>query len=104
MSEERRDRLRSAGDRLPGEGTSLVVGAVVECVPGGAGGVALRLARIDGLRVVGDDGKNRIAVVWETPDARRFEREFRELVRSDEEILGIYPTFAGVDGEDGRPA
>lgn len=91
------DEWKAAGDRLPGEGAPLVVGAVVETIPDKAEGVALRLGRMEGVQVVGCDGKNRIAIVWDAPDGKHLERALREVIQKDEEILGVYPTFAGLD-------
>ncbi len=97
MTDSGDDPMKRVGDRLPNEGLPLVVGAVVETIPDQAEGVALRLEGMDGVQVVGRDGKNRIAIVWDAPDGKQLEKTLRDLMQTDEEILGIYPTFAGLD-------
>ena len=77
-----------------------VAGILVKTAPEAGPGVATRLARLAGLTLVGGDGHSRIALVWEAPDGAALEGLWEELLRSDEEILGIYPTFVGRDAED----
>ncbi len=91
---------KHGSDRFSGEGMPLIVGAVVETVADKADDVAERLVRIDGLEVVGRKAGRRIAVVWDTPDGNQIAKQIEELVRSDEEIIGVFPTFAGHNEED----
>ncbi len=76
---------------------TVVVGAVVETLPERAPNVACRLEGIEGLDVVGGDGDRRLAIVWCAPSARELERAMDRLIKGDEEILGIFPTFMGRD-------
>ena len=73
----------------------IVAGLVVETTAGAARSVAARLARVPGLEVPGTDERQRIAVVWSAADGEALERAAEDLVRGDEEILGVYPTYVG---------
>jgi len=75
----------------------VVVGAVLETLPGRAPSVACRLGDVEGLDVVGGDGDRRLAVVCCASSARALERTVQRLIRADEEILGFFPTFMGQD-------
>jgi hypothetical protein len=75
----------------------IISGVLFETVRGRAGTVAMRLARIDGLELVGTDGDNHLSAVWRGPDGWKLEREAEQLINSDNDILGIYPTFVGND-------
>ncbi len=76
----------------PGE---VVAGVVIETVPGEAPLVACRLASIDGLELVGGDGSSRLAAVWTAPSGKALERAVDALVRDDEQVIGVFPTFIG---------
>ena len=84
------------------DGVAVVVGAVVETLPGRAPSVACRLESITNLDVVGGDGNRRLAIVWCSSSAKALEREMGKLVKGDEEILGIFPTFMGQDDPTGE--
>lgn len=77
----------------------LISGVVIETTPGKAESVAARIAGTPGLVLVGGDDCSRLAGVLESPDPSALERALRELVRRDEEILGVYPTFLGREDE-----
>ncbi len=85
------------------DGVAVVVGAVVETLPGRAPSVACRLESMGGLNVVGGDGDRRLAIVWCSSSAKGLERAMEQLVKGDEEILGVFPTFMGQD-DGGGPA
>jgi nitrate reductase NapAB chaperone NapD len=76
-----------------------VAGILVETVPGAEPRVAARLARMPGLTLAGSDGDRRIAAVFEARDGATLEDLFQGLLRADEEILGVFPTFVGEDAE-----
>ncbi len=73
----------------------IVSGVVVETVAGRACAVAARLAEIRGLRVAGSDGDHTLALVWRAKCAATLQRSAERLLKSDAEIVGIYPTFVG---------
>jgi hypothetical protein len=75
----------------------IVAGIVIETVPGAAARVAARLVTRDDVEVTGGDGDSRIAVVCEAVDGAALESFAEALVASDEEILGVFPTFVGDD-------
>lgn len=81
-------------ERNPGGSDGMVAGVVIHTLPGRAAAVAERLATVPGLDPKGDDGDARLAAVWTAPDARSLRSRAEALVAEDEEILGIYPTFA----------
>ncbi len=83
------------------DGVAVVVGAVVETRSGRAPSVACRLENIPDLNVVGGDGDRRLAIVWCSSSAKGLERDMEQLVKGDEEILGIFPTFMGQDDGSG---
>ena len=83
------------------DGVAVVVGAVVETRPGRAPSVACRLESMVDLNVVGGDGDRRLAIVWCSSSAKGLERAMEQLVKGDEEILGIFPTFMGQDDGSG---
>jgi hypothetical protein len=73
----------------------IVAGVIIETLPGQAGPVAARLAGIEGVAIHGGDGDRRLAAVWSAPSGPAFEEEAETLLRADESIVGIYPTFVG---------
>ncbi len=83
------------------DGVAVVVGAVVETLPGRAPSVACRLESLADLNVVGGDGDRRLAIVWCSFSAKELERAMEQLVKGDEEILGVFPTFMGQDDGGG---
>ncbi len=83
------------------DGVAVVVGAVVETLPGRAPSVACRLGSFSDLNIVGGDGDRRLAIVWRSSSAKGLERAMEQLVKEDEEILGVFPTFMGQDEGDG---
>ena len=75
----------------------IISGVLFETVPGRVTAVATRLARIEGLEITGSDGHSRLAAVWCGADGRQLKREAEQLIKSENDILGIYPTFVGKD-------
>ena len=78
-------------------GVPLVVGLMVETVPGRAEAVSARLAAVDGLEVVGGDGERKVAAVWAAADSNALSARAEALLRDDADILGLFPTFVGQD-------
>ncbi len=75
----------------------IISGVVFETLPGRADAVAVRLARIAGLEITGSDGESRLCAVWRGPDGWKLEHEAEQLLHSEKDLLGIYPTFIGKD-------
>ncbi len=75
----------------------VISGVVVETVAGQANAVAARLARVEGVKIAGSDGDHKLATVWHAEDAASLQRAAEQLLASDADILGIYPTFVGND-------
>lgn len=73
----------------------VIAGVVIRTLPGRAPAVAGRLVSVPGLNVLKDDGDARIAGVWRAESGEALEAAGEALVELDEEILGVYPTFAG---------
>ena len=75
----------------------IVAGVVIETVAGAAPRVAARLLSEPGLELRGGDGDRRLAAVFTGEDGAALEALGERLLRSDEEILGLYPTFVGAE-------
>jgi hypothetical protein len=75
----------------------IVAGVVIETLPGRAAEVAVRLAGAEGLRVAGGDGESHVAVVLSAGEGKSLESWAEELLRSDEDVVGVFPTFVGDD-------
>lgn len=75
----------------------VVAGVVIETAHGTAPLVAGRLARRPGITLQGGDGASRIAAVIEAADGAALEALTERLLREDEQILGVFPTFVGAD-------
>ena len=78
---------------------AVVAGVVIETVPGAEPRVAARLLRVPGVTLHGGDGDHRIAAVLDAPSGATLEELSQRLLASDEEILGVYPTFIGSEGD-----
>ncbi len=76
-----------------------VAGVLLQTVPGAGPRVAARLASEPGITLAGGDGDARVALVWEAEDGAALEALAEALLARDPEILGVYPTFVGDDGE-----
>jgi hypothetical protein len=48
------------------------------------------------IKIQGTDGNSRIAVVWSGENASSLERFSQALLRSDDDVLGVFPTFSAV--------
>jgi hypothetical protein len=81
----------------------IVAGVVIETAPGAAARVATRLRGEPGLEVQGGDGDRRLAAVLTAEDGAALEAFAERLVRDDAEVLGVFPTFVGDDGEGDAP-
>lgn len=73
----------------------VVAGVLIETTPGAAPLVAGRLALAPGVTLQGGDGTRRIAAVLEAADGAALEALTEQLLRDDERILGVFPTFVG---------
>ncbi|MGI9101197.1 MAG: hypothetical protein ACR2IF_02020 [Terriglobales bacterium] len=73
----------------------VISGVVVETIMGRASAVAARLALVNGIRVAGSDGDHTLALVWRARCAEALQRASEQLLHSDADIVGIYPTFVG---------
>jgi hypothetical protein len=82
---------------------ALIAGVVVETVPYRAGFVAELLRKIPELTVHGTDGCRRIAAVFSGRDAAELERLGERLLTEEPYVLGVFPTFVGVDDEAAAP-
>ena len=78
---------------------TVVAGVVFLTAPGAGPRVAARLAHEPGLTLAGGDGDARVAAVWEALDGAALEARAEALLAADPELLGVYPTFVGDDGE-----
>ncbi len=75
----------------------IVAGVVIETLPGRAAEVAVRIAASEGLRIAGGDGDRHLAAVLSAGEGRTLESWAEELLRSDEDVVGVFPTFVGED-------
>lgn len=73
----------------------MISGVIVETIPGRAAAVASRLIQVEGIEINGTDGVQRLSSVWKSRDGASMERLAQTLLKADQEILGIYPTFIG---------
>lgn len=82
----------------------IVAGVVIETVPGAAPRVAARLLKEPGLELQGGDGDRRLAATFTAPAGADLEALAERIVRTDAEVLGVYPTYvADEDAEGERP-
>ena len=77
-----------------------VAGVLLLTAPGAGPRVAARLAAEPGLTLAGGDGDRRVAAVLEGADGGALEALSERLLAEDPEVLGVFPTFVGLD-EDG---
>jgi hypothetical protein len=82
----------------------IVAGVVIETAPGAAPRVAARLLGERTLELRGGDGDRRLAAVFIGADGAALEALARRLVRSDPEVLGVFPTYVAADDEDAHDA
>ncbi len=73
----------------------VISGVLFETVPGKVNEVAARLVSVDGIKVTGSDGDHKIAAVWRGKHGAALLRAADRLLKSDPDILGIFPTFVG---------
>jgi hypothetical protein len=75
----------------------IFAGVVIETAAGAAPRVAARLVSSGlmerALELRGGDGDRRIAAVFQGPDAHALEALAERLLRDDEEVLGVFPTY-----------
>lgn len=77
----------------------VIAGVVIETVPGEQAAVIGRLDGVPGLSIKGGDGVSRIAVVWSAADGRSLTDSVEALMKIEEGIVGVYPTFVGEDAD-----
>jgi len=80
--------------RTPSASAPVIAGVVIQTAPAAARWVATRLAAVPGLQIHGDDGDSRIAAVWSGEDGATLEELGEALIAGDEQVLGVFPTFA----------
>jgi hypothetical protein len=80
----------------------IVAGVVIETAPGAAPRVAARLLRerASGLELHGGDGDRRLAAVFTGRDGGALEALAERLVRQDDEVLGVFPTYVAHEDEE----
>lgn len=74
---------------------AVIAGVLIETLPGTEPRVAARLLSVPGVTLHGGDGHRRIAAVLEASSGETLEQVSERLLASDEEILGLFPTFVG---------
>lgn len=77
----------------------VVAGLVIETLPHRAVSVGQRLRHRRGLEIKGDDGDRRLAAVWTGESGEELEKASEEIIATETEVLGIFPTFVGQDEE-----
>ncbi|WP_242345827.1 hypothetical protein [Anaeromyxobacter terrae] len=94
------EALGAVGRRGPPGRAGVVAGVVIETVPGAAPRVAARLLHEPGLVLQGGDGDRRLAAVFTGAEGAALEALAERLVRSHEDVLGVFPTYVAnpVDG------
>ncbi len=75
----------------------VISGVLFETVAGKSTAVASRLAKVHGIEVKGTDGDHKVAVVWRGKHGSALLRAADRLLKSDPDILGIFPTFVGTE-------
>lgn len=73
----------------------VISGVIVETISGRVGAVASRLVQVDGIEINGTDGVQRLSTIWKSRDGVTMKKLAEALLKADQEILGIYPTFIG---------
>ncbi len=77
----------------------VIAGVLITTKPGQAPFVAASLGASPHVQLVGGDGSERLAAVVSRESGEALEAWAEELLRDDERILGVYPTFVGHDPE-----
>jgi nitrate reductase NapAB chaperone NapD len=73
----------------------VISGVLFETVAGRVNAVAARLELVKGIEVSGTEGDNKVAVVWRGQHGASLLRAADQLLKSDPDILGVFPTFVG---------
>jgi len=73
----------------------VISGLLFETVAGRVHSVASRLRHVEGIEVTCTEGDNRVAVVWRGQHGASLLRAADQLLKSDPDILGVFPTFSG---------
>ncbi len=73
----------------------VISGVLFETVAGKVDAVVSRLVKVDGLEITGTDRDHKIAAVWHGKHGAALLRAADRLLKSDPDILGIFPTFVG---------
>jgi len=71
----------------------VIAGVIIETAPGSEPRVAARLLRERWVSLEGGDGDRRLAAVLEGESGGSLEELTERLLATDEEILGVFPTF-----------
>jgi hypothetical protein len=75
----------------------VISGVLFETVAGRVHSVASRLANVKGIEITSTEGDNRVAVVWRGLHGAGLLRAADQLLKSDPDILGVFPTFVGTE-------
>ncbi len=75
----------------------VISGVLFETVAGKVSAVSSRLAQVQGIEIKGTDGDHKIAVVWRGKHGAALLRAADKLLKSDPDILGIFPTFVATE-------
>ncbi|GEM_PF-2840071 len=78
----------------------LIVGLVIEAVPGKMAHLSVELAAIEDFEIVGSDGDHRLAGVWCAQSGKVLEETLERMLEERDDIIGIYPTFVGIDQDE----
>jgi hypothetical protein len=73
----------------------VISGVLFETVAGRVEAVASRLRHVKGIEVTGTDGDNKVAALWRGQHGAGLLRAADQLIKSDPDILGVFPTFVG---------
>jgi nitrate reductase NapAB chaperone NapD len=73
----------------------VISGVLFETASGKVKSVAERLAHVKGIEITGSDGDHKLAVVWRGKHGAGLLRAADLLLKSDPDIVGIFPTFVG---------
>jgi hypothetical protein len=75
----------------------VISGVLFETVAGRVDAVASRLRHVKGIEVTCTEGDNKIAAVWRGQHGAGLLRAADQLLKSDPDILGVFPTFVGTE-------
>lgn len=73
----------------------VISGVLFETASGKVSAVASRLAHVKGIEITGSDGDHKLSAVWRGKHGAGLLRAADQLLKSDPDIIGIFPTFVG---------